>query len=123
MFLANTIFSTQKHLNCHLIFSTLLFFQEVYSEEQVKNIQTSEGKNLGDILALSIGALGENMNSPRAVRIIANDPGLRLVASTHPHLGDENTMSGRYGVILALKTQPGELTHVAKQLCGQVIGE
>lgn len=91
------------------------------SEEHLKDFLTSEGKTLGDLLALAIGTIGENMSLPRAVRIHGS-PGIQLVGISHPSTLDQNLQTGKYGVILALKS-PGELTEVAKQLCVHVIGK
>ncbi|XP_069954661.1 elongation factor Ts, mitochondrial isoform X2 [Cherax quadricarinatus] len=92
----------------------------VLSEEQLKNLVTSDGKTLGDLLALTIGTIGENMSLPRAVQIVGS-PGLNLVGYSHPSAPEENLTTGKFGVILALKT-PGVLSEIARQLCVHVIG-
>ncbi|XP_071524284.1 elongation factor Ts, mitochondrial isoform X2 [Panulirus ornatus] len=94
--------------------------KEAFSEEHLKGFQTSEGNTLGDLLALAIGTIGENMSLPRAVRI-QGSPGTHLVGISHPSTLDQNLQTGKYGAILALKSSC-ELTEVAKQLCVHVIG-
>ncbi|KAK8754042.1 hypothetical protein OTU49_008885 [Cherax quadricarinatus] len=96
------------------------FEKAVLSEEQLKNLVTSDGKTLGDLLALTIGTIGENMSLPRAVQIVGS-PGLNLVGYSHPSAPEENLTTGKFGVILALKT-PGVLSEIARQLCVHVIG-
>lgn len=95
--------------------------QESFSEEQLKAMPSSDGKTLGDKLALAIGSIGENMSLPRATRITV-DPDTRLVGCCHPSTVEQDLPLGKYGAIVALKSH-GPLTEVAKQLCVHVIGE
>lgn len=94
--------------------------KESFSEEQLKSMPSSDGKTLGDKLALAIGTIGENMSLPRATRI-TTDPDTQLVGYCHPSTVEQDLPLGRYGTIVALKTD-GPLTEVAKQLCVHIIG-
>ncbi|KAG7169015.1 Elongation factor Ts-like [Homarus americanus] len=91
------------------------------SEEQLIQLETSEGKTLGDHLALAIGSIGENMSLARAVQV-RGGPGVHLLSYSHPSTPDENLVTGKFGVILALKTR-GVLSEVSRQLCVHVIGK
>lgn len=81
----------------------------------------SDGKTVGDVLALAIGSLGENMTAARATCITVS-PDIQLVGASHPSSSSDSPLTGRYGSILALKTE-GTLTHIAKELCAHVIGK
>ncbi|XP_045592836.2 elongation factor Ts, mitochondrial [Procambarus clarkii] len=90
------------------------------SQEQLKTLVTSEGKTLGDVAALAIGSIGENISLSRAVQV-RGSAGIHLVGYSHPSTPDQNLATGKFGVILALKT-PHELSEVARELCIHVIG-
>lgn len=93
---------------------------EGFSGEQIRNMTSSDGKSLGDLVALTIGNVGENMTPARAVRMAVN-PELQLVGYAHPSNNDEGPKLGKFGTILALKTQES-ITDLARQLCVQVVG-
>jgi hypothetical protein len=44
-------------------------WQELWNAEQVSHITASDGKTLGDKVALSIGLLGENMLLSQALKV------------------------------------------------------
>lgn len=94
--------------------------KEGFSGEQIKSIKSSDGVSLGDLVALTIGSVGENMTPARAVRM-AVTPGFKLVGYAHPSNNDEGPKLGKFGTILALKTEES-ITDLARQLCVQVVG-
>ncbi|CAL4061282.1 unnamed protein product [Meganyctiphanes norvegica] len=94
--------------------------KEGISGEQLKNMTASDGKSLGDLVALTIGNVGENMTPARAVRMIV-PPELQLVGYVHPSANDQGPKLGKFGAMMALKTNE-PLTDLARQLCVQVIG-
>jgi len=94
--------------------------KEGLSGEQLKTLIASDGKSLGDLVALTIGNVGENMTPARAVRMTVA-PGLQIVGYTHPSTNDQGPMLGKFGAMLALKTEES-LTDLARQLCVQVVG-
>lgn len=100
--------------------STQDVLKEQLSGEQIKSITSSDGVSLGDLVALTIGSVGENMSATRAVRM-AVTPGLELVGYAHPSKSDEGPKLGKFGTILALKTEES-VTDLARQLCVQVVG-
>ncbi|KAK3866049.1 hypothetical protein Pcinc_028389 [Petrolisthes cinctipes] len=98
----------------------VILAKEIFSSEQVKTITTEDGKTLGDVLALAIGNIGENMGLPRATRVSAGHD-ISLVGYCHPSTIDQDTNTGKFGAILAVKTN-NSISQVAKQLCVHVIG-
>lgn len=95
-------------------------FQEMMSQEQMKNIPTSEGKKIGDLVALAIGSVGENMSLARGTRLVGG-PGVQLIGYSHPSTIDDDVLVGKFGAILALRSS-GELTEAARQLCVHIVG-
>lgn len=91
------------------------------SQEQMKDLATSEGKNLGDLVALAIGSVGENMSLARGIRLVGG-PGVQLIGYSHPSTPNVDVLTGKFGAILALKSS-GELTEIARQLCVHIVGK
>jgi len=106
--------------NSSSLHTTQDILKESLSGEQLKTLIASDGKSLGDLVALTIGNVGENMTPNRAVRMTVA-PGLQIVGYTHPSTNDQGPMLGKFGAMLALKTEES-LTDLARQLCVQVVG-
>lgn len=94
--------------------------KEMMAQEQMKDIPTSEGKKLGDLVALAIGSVGENMSLARGTRLVGG-PGVQLIGYSHPSTPDDDMLVGKFGAILALRST-GELTETARQLCVHIVG-
>ena len=90
-----------------------------------------EGKTVGDLVALNIGQIGENMALGQA-RLFSAGPGVRLAAQCHPSAGaggDQGWFCGRYAAVLAY-TVSGHGSYPVgvseevfiKQLCQHIVG-
>lgn len=83
----------------------------------------SDGKTLGDHLALLIGTVGENASLKRALCFKTNNE-LKLYGYAHPALNTlENniTQYGRYGAIVAFRTKYDN-EELKKNLCQHIVG-
>lgn len=84
------------------------------------------GKTVGDLVALSIGQVGENISlGPAAV--FRAGAGVRLAAQCHPSTGDGGAewQWGRYAGVVAYTTTGQELEDEAeftRQLCQHIVG-
>jgi len=93
--------------------------------ENLKEITGSNGKSLGDELALMIGSVGENATLRRATCFKASDP-ISLFGITHPmqFATSGNVHLGKYGSIVAYKSagvQEGS-ADLQKNICQHIIG-
>lgn len=130
MFAANQLEKTEQ--------ITKVFLDEIYlknfqknsfqiglDSEQLKNLKASDGKSLGDHVALMIGTVGENASLRRAVCLKA-DEGLHVSGYAHPFGNENNNVScGRLGGLIAIKqTIPKDidLGVIGKELCQHVVG-
>ncbi|XP_018025164.1 elongation factor Ts, mitochondrial [Hyalella azteca] len=109
-----------------------MIHKELWNAEQVSHIMASDGKTLGDKVALSIGLLGENMSLSRALKMWTGGGGVELYAYTHPPPAGSTVagggvdppavLLGKFAAIVTVRrTKPADLG-VLKQLCLQVIG-
>jgi len=116
---------------------------EVKSEEDLsKSVLTQEavassasveaGKSIGDLVALNIGQIGENIALGQARMFSAGD-GVKLAAQCHPSVagsGDhQDFFCGRYAAVLAYSVSgsgsfPEDVTEEVfiKQLCQHIVG-
>lgn len=101
------------------------------SKEALASIQTEEGKTLGDLVALNIGQIGENLILKRAVLLKALQDDVRLSGLTHPFTAAsvEDVAYGRFGSVVAYsrdttnkKVMTQSIDPLAKQICQHVIG-
>lgn len=110
------------------------------SGEELANIPLAENRMVKDEIALSIGEVGENIKTRRAVCFKSSGPVL-LVGYTHPAPegisanAKEFYCSGKYGAIVAFRPTESKsksekrsrsqesLTLVGKQLCQHVVGK
>lgn len=91
---------------------------------QLKELQGSEGKSLGDEVALVISQVGENISLRRATCLNVTD-NLLVTGSTHPSFSKiSSVIMGKYGSLLVYKTDSNEknIPDIARQLCQHVIG-
>jgi len=84
------------------------------------------GKTIGDLVALNIGQIGENMTLGEA-SLFSAGPGVRLAAQCHPSVSSQpGWVCGRYAAILAYTNQgdlPGDQENtLVKQLCQHIVG-
>ena len=105
---------------------------QLLSQDQVANIPSSEdGKSVGDLVALNIGQIGENMTLGQA-RLFFAGSDVKLAAQCHPSVSDksdERWHCGRYATVVAYKTSgvgsyPEDISEemFIKQLCQHVVG-
>lgn len=91
--------------------------------EQLKVLPTLNGTTLGDQLALTIGTLGENASLRRAI-CFKGDTGVKIVGYAHPSTQEPSQiMLGRFGAILAYKSQNDENSDkISRQICQHIVG-
>jgi len=105
---------------------------QLLSQDQVANIASSEdGKSVGDLVALNIGQIGENMTLGQA-RLFFAGSDVKLAAQCHPSVSDKSDdrwHCGRYATVVAYKTSgvgsyPEDISEemFIKQLCQHVVG-
>ncbi|CAI5452102.1 unnamed protein product [Caenorhabditis angaria] len=103
--------------------STGSSFQELSYE--LENLNDAEsGKNLREVMSLSIGKLGENMVVKRLKALKAPE-GTLLFGSSHPKDENEQVLLGRFVSLIALKQEkPGGISsqQLAGQICQHIIG-
>lgn len=100
--------------------------QIALDHDQLKNLQTTDGKTLSDHLALMIGTVGENASLRRAI-CFKSDPDILLSGYTHPALPDHaesTTIVGKFGALLAYKSQNRDenIEILGRKLCQHVVG-
>ena len=77
-------------------------------KETLKSLQAANGQALGDLIALNIGQIGENIVFSRAVTMTAAGPDYSLCGLTHPSSA---------GVVASDRVQvPIPLEHLAVQI-------
>ena len=97
------------------------------SKDVVGRLESPEsGKTVGDLVALNIGKIGENMALGDA-QLFTAGAGVRVAAQCHPSVGSgPGWVCGRYAAILAYTTTsqlPGEEENtLVKQLCQHIVG-
>lgn len=84
----------------------------------MEKLQTKEGKSLADLVALSVGKIGENIQLARAVKI-SSPPELQLRGYVHPP-NEKGVLVGKYATVVAFKNANDE--RLTKQLCAHIIG-
>lgn len=91
--------------------------------EQLKNLPSSDGKTLGDQMALTIGTLGENASLRRAV-CFKGDTGVKITGYAHPSVEEPpKIMLGKFGAILAYKSNNDEsVNKISRQICQHIVG-
>lgn len=104
--------------------STTLIKVDFEGESLRKLPSAEDGKPLEDHLALMIGTVGENAILRRASCFKATEP-IHLAGYTHPSTTDlvENELNfGKYGTIVALKSEVSGDKKVVKNLCQHIVG-
>lgn len=72
------------------------------------DLTDSDGKNMREVLSLSIGKLGENM-TVRRVKAFKAPEGTTLFGASHPKDGTDDIPMGRFISLIALnQSSPGE---------------
>ena len=108
------------------------FTTHIMSRDDVGTADSvEEGKKIGDLVALNIGKVGENMALGPA-KIFSAGGGVKLAAQCHPVVSDGSDpgwFCGRYAAVLAYKAEaegsyPDEVTEEVfiKQLCQHIVG-
>lgn len=108
------------------------FTTHIMSRDDVGTADSvEEGKKIGDLVALNIGKVGENMALGPA-KIFSAGGGVKLAAQCHPGVSDGSDpgwFCGRYAAVLAYKAEaegsyPEEVTEEVfiKQLCQHIVG-
>lgn len=90
----------------------------------MKNLKLDDGKTLADQLALLIGNVGENASLRRAICFKVADS-IELAGIAHPEPADtaENQVQvGKYGTIVAFKSNGQAPAGIPKKICQQLIG-
>lgn len=102
----------------------------VLSNDQVSAVASVEaGKTVGDLVALNIGQLGENIALGQA-RLFSAGHGVKLAAQCHPSSGEgveQGWSCGRYAAVLAYRPPSAFPEGVSeevfiKQLCQHIVG-
>lgn len=94
--------------------------KEVIDKQTLEGIKTSEGKSLADIVALSIGKIGENIQLMRGVKFVCPSD-LSLVAYAHPAPVSEEGLFGKYAAVVAFKNVKD--VNLAHQLTAHIVGK
>ncbi|CAI4231636.1 unnamed protein product [Auanema sp. JU1783] len=91
----------------------------------MKDLKNSEGKTLDEVVALSVGKLGENIAVKKAQILVAPE-GASLYCSSHPKEGTESVSMGRFVSVVALSRAEKKglfpTEKLANQLCQHIIG-
>jgi len=102
-----------------------VFSKVEFDVENLKAIVASNGKSLGDELALMIGNVGENATLRRATCFKASEP-ITLFGITHSTQSatSPNVSLGKYGSIVAFKSTGEQVASVDlhKNICQHIIG-
>nr|CAG4646607.1 EOG090X0EI4 [Macrothrix elegans] len=115
-----------------------LFNQKQYNSAELGKLSANQNDGgsdgtLSDVVALTIGQIGENMALRRGVTCFASDSNIKIACCTHPLLPHGETYLGKYGAIILYEEQqtsdsaqsqlPDGLTKEAlpKQLCQHII--
>jgi len=97
-------------------------------------LNSSEGKQLSDHVAVTIGHVGENIVLRRAICLNTKDTGLNIMGITHPsHTTGLNFFSGKYGSLIVYRKQQNDNKNnkkyldnsdneIMRQVCQHVIG-
>ncbi|XP_055355159.1 elongation factor Ts, mitochondrial-like [Paramacrobiotus metropolitanus] len=104
--------------------------------DRISSFKWAQGKTLGDLTALTIGQMGENMVLRRAVLVKADPRECKISGyahsadnAHHPH----NCLLGRFGALVVYRQTPNpealdpqltptSLTDFGRQLCQHVVG-
>jgi elongation factor Ts len=104
--------------------------RKLIGKEQVQQLTDGKGKTLADLVALSIGQIGENIALGKVTLFQAGE-GVRLAGLSHPSPGGgdmSQLQSGRYASLLAYRgegqaVQEGTTVEgLARQVCQHIIG-
>jgi len=97
------------------------------SKDVVSRLESGQtGKTVGDLVALNIGKIGENMTLGDA-RLFTAGAGVLVAAQCHPTVGSgQGWVCGRYAAVLAYtskgKMASEEENTLVKQLCQHIVG-
>lgn len=96
--------------------------------DTLRNLKMSDGKTLGDHLALMIGTVGENAALKRAICYKTPET-VRLSGYTHPAPetapADGTMMFGKYGSIAAFNSnseKTEEIREIHRKICQHIVG-
>ena len=96
------------------------------SPEQMRALNSKKDNTpLADLVALTVGSVGENLALRRASCLRVSDSKLHLDGYTHPAPEPGTVMLGKFGAILAMTAgtqEPKELRLFSRQLCQHVVG-
>jgi elongation factor Ts len=104
--------------------------------ESLSSIITGNGQTLGDLVALNIGMIGENIVLGRAITMTSDGGNFRLSGLTHPSSAkvykSDKVQYGRFGALMAFAEVDGgsamplaqgeTADSVARQVCQHIIG-
>ncbi len=103
--------------------------------DTLSSLKTSHGQSVGDLIALNIGQIGENIVLSRAISMTSDGSVFRLSGLTHPSsiraVGSEKVQYGRFGSIMAyVESEGGAILmpqgetgeSMARQVCQHIIG-
>ncbi|KAJ8400906.1 hypothetical protein AAFF_G00392600 [Aldrovandia affinis] len=99
------------------------YMKSLLSVEDLTAMSVSEGGTLADLLALTIGHLGENITLKRAAMLgVPTD--WRIGSYVHgPLAGVKGPAMGRYGALVVFKGGQGEAAALGRKLGQHVVGE
>ena len=104
------------------------WLQSAVSQDEMGSLESCEaGKTLGDLVALNIGRIGENITLGSA-SLFSAGAGVKVAAQCHPSVGSQpGWVCGRYAAVLAYtNTSTGleeeEENTLVKQLCQHIVG-
>ena len=103
------------------------WLQSDVSQAEVGGLESCEvGKSLGDLVALNIGRIGENITLGPASLFCAG-AGVKVAAHCHPSVTSEaGWVCGRYAAVMAYTSETSleeeEEKTLVKQLCQHIVG-
>ena len=105
------------------------WLQSAVSQDEMGGLESCEaGKSLGDLVALNIGRIGENITLGSA-SLFSAGPGVKVAAACHPSVGSQpGWVCGRYAAVLAYTNtntaslEEEEENTLVKQLCQHIVG-
>ncbi|KAL5005652.1 hypothetical protein ScPMuIL_016810 [Solemya velum] len=100
------------------------------STSDLAGLATSDGKTLGDLVALEVGSIGENMLLRRAVCFTGSEDSLlaTYIHSSGPDMIKEGCSMGKFGAVVEVQQTSSEseeamsLVESARQLCQHIVG-
>ncbi|XP_075213440.1 elongation factor Ts, mitochondrial [Lycorma delicatula] len=98
--------------------------KDCFEGEEIKNVQSQDGKTLVEHVALLVSSVGENVTLKRAMCISVKN-NLNLACYVHPDSpASGNVINGKYAsvVVYSAPEYDSKIQQIARQLCQHVVG-